>query len=182
MQTCKDVQHMPFLSSGFHFCLVLFLTPSLSLSLLCLFSVSDYIIKEKTVLLQKKDSEGFGFVLRGAKGKKCEIHTNILPCNHTHWFSYGKSNCTWHALIMHSHSHIFSPAQTPIEEFTPTPAFPALQYLESVDEGGVAWRAGLRMGDFLIEVIPWFTTVLWVVFSVEVSETIQKAFREWKGV
>ncbi|XP_027297776.1 SH3 and multiple ankyrin repeat domains protein 1 isoform X1 [Cricetulus griseus] len=73
-------------------------------------SGSDYIIKEKTVLLQKKDSEGFGFVLRGAK------------------------------------------AQTPIEEFTPTPAFPALQYLESVDEGGVAWRAGLRMGDFLIEV------------------------------
>uniref|UniRef100_A0A8C5RMS5 SH3 and multiple ankyrin repeat domains 1 n=1 Tax=Laticauda laticaudata TaxID=8630 RepID=A0A8C5RMS5_LATLA len=72
--------------------------------------VSDYIIKEKTVLLQKKDNEGFGFVLRGAK------------------------------------------AQTPIEEFTPTPAFPALQYLESVDEGGVAWRAGLRMGDFLIEV------------------------------
>uniref|UniRef100_A0A8C8T9Q7 SH3 and multiple ankyrin repeat domains 1 n=1 Tax=Peromyscus maniculatus bairdii TaxID=230844 RepID=A0A8C8T9Q7_PERMB len=72
--------------------------------------IKDYIIKEKTVLLQKKDSEGFGFVLRGAK------------------------------------------AQTPIEEFTPTPAFPALQYLESVDEGGVAWRAGLRMGDFLIEV------------------------------
>uniref|UniRef100_A0A8K9X5I1 PDZ domain-containing protein n=1 Tax=Oncorhynchus mykiss TaxID=8022 RepID=A0A8K9X5I1_ONCMY len=63
-----------------------------------------------SLLLQKKDSEGFGFVLRGAK------------------------------------------AQTPIEEFTPTPAFPALQYLESVDEGGVAWRAGLRMGDFLIEV------------------------------
>lgn len=52
-------------------------------------------------------------------------------------------------------SHIFTPssAQTPIEEFTPTPAFPALQYLESVDEGGVAWRAGLRMGDFLIEVV-----------------------------
>uniref|UniRef100_A0A3Q2YBZ7 PDZ domain-containing protein n=1 Tax=Hippocampus comes TaxID=109280 RepID=A0A3Q2YBZ7_HIPCM len=70
----------------------------------------DYIIKEKTAVLQKKDNEGFGFVLRGAK------------------------------------------AQTPIEEFTPTPAFPALQYLESVDEGGVAWRAGLRMGDFLIEV------------------------------
>ncbi|KAK3572176.1 hypothetical protein QTP86_024849, partial [Hemibagrus guttatus] len=74
------------------------------------FIYSDYIIKEKSVLLQKKDNEGFGFVLRGAK------------------------------------------AQTPIEEFTPTPAFPALQYLESVDEGGVAWRAGLRMGDFLIEV------------------------------
>uniref|UniRef100_A0AAY5EM37 SH3 and multiple ankyrin repeat domains 2b n=1 Tax=Electrophorus electricus TaxID=8005 RepID=A0AAY5EM37_ELEEL len=71
---------------------------------------SDCVIDEKTVLLQKKDNEGFGFVLRGAK------------------------------------------ADTPIEEFTPTPAFPALQYLESVDEGGVAWQAGLRTGDFLIEV------------------------------
>nr|KAF6467733.1 SH3 and multiple ankyrin repeat domains 2 [Rousettus aegyptiacus] len=71
---------------------------------------SDCIIEEKTVVLQKDDNEGFGFVLRGAK------------------------------------------ADTPIEEFTPTPAFPALQYLESVDEGGVAWQAGLRTGDFLIEV------------------------------
>ncbi|KAI4530238.1 hypothetical protein MJG53_017043 [Ovis ammon polii x Ovis aries] len=71
---------------------------------------SDCVIEEKTVVLQKKDNEGFGFVLRGAK------------------------------------------ADTPIEEFTPTPAFPALQYLESVDEGGVAWQAGLRTGDFLIEV------------------------------
>uniref|UniRef100_A0ACB8G3B3 SH3 and multiple ankyrin repeat domains protein 2 n=1 Tax=Sphaerodactylus townsendi TaxID=933632 RepID=A0ACB8G3B3_9SAUR len=70
---------------------------------------SDCIIEEKAVVLQKKDNEGFGFVLRGAK------------------------------------------ADTPIEEFTPTPAFPALQYLESVDEGGVAWQAGLRTGDFLIE-------------------------------
>ncbi|XP_057362696.1 SH3 and multiple ankyrin repeat domains protein 2 isoform X2 [Manis pentadactyla] len=71
---------------------------------------SDCVVEEKAVALQKKDNEGFGFVLRGAK------------------------------------------ADTPIEEFTPTPAFPALQYLESVDEGGVAWQAGLRTGDFLIEV------------------------------
>ncbi|XP_051580621.1 SH3 and multiple ankyrin repeat domains protein 3-like isoform X2 [Myxocyprinus asiaticus] len=73
-------------------------------------SYSDYIIEEKNAALQKKENEGFGFVLRGAK------------------------------------------AETPIEEFTPTPAFPALQYLESVDVEGVAWRAGLRTGDFLIEV------------------------------
>ncbi|XP_073907030.1 SH3 and multiple ankyrin repeat domains protein 2 isoform X3 [Castor canadensis] len=73
-------------------------------------AASDCVIEDKTVVLQKKDNEGFGFVLRGAK------------------------------------------ADTPIEEFTPTPAFPALQYLESVDEGGVAWQAGLRTGDFLIEV------------------------------
>lgn len=53
-------------------------------------------------------------------------------------------------------------AETPIEEFTPTPAFPALQYLESVDVEGVAWRAGLRTGDFLIEVSPlgWGLTAL----------------------
>uniref|UniRef100_A0A3B4AGJ3 PDZ domain-containing protein n=1 Tax=Periophthalmus magnuspinnatus TaxID=409849 RepID=A0A3B4AGJ3_9GOBI len=78
----------------------------------CLFCVSpsDYIIEEKNAVLQKKENEGFGFVLRGAK------------------------------------------AETPIEEFSPTPAFPALQYLESVDVEGVAWRAGLRTGDFLIEV------------------------------
>ncbi|XP_077569311.1 SH3 and multiple ankyrin repeat domains protein 2-like [Stigmatopora nigra] len=73
-------------------------------------AASDCVVDEKTVVLQKKENEGFGFVLRGAK------------------------------------------ADTPIEEFTPTPAFPALQYLESVDEGGVAWQAGLRTGDFLIEV------------------------------
>lgn len=30
---------------------------------------SDCVIDEKTVVLQKKDNEGFGFVLRGAKGK-----------------------------------------------------------------------------------------------------------------
>ncbi|XP_055987790.1 SH3 and multiple ankyrin repeat domains protein 2 isoform X2 [Sorex fumeus] len=73
-------------------------------------AASDCSVQDKTVVLQKRDNEGFGFVLRGAK------------------------------------------ADTPIEEFTPTPAFPALQYLESVDEGGVAWQAGLRTGDFLIEV------------------------------
>lgn len=38
-------------------------------SLVVYFLCSDYIIKEKTVLLQKKDNEGFGFVLRGAKGE-----------------------------------------------------------------------------------------------------------------
>lgn len=88
------------------------------------------------MLLQKKDSEGFGFVLRGAKGKR----TDLFSSSHT---SFKYTSCHFCSVFL---------AQTPIEEFTPTPAFPALQYLESVDEGGVAWRAGLRMGDFLIEV------------------------------
>ncbi|TRY95469.1 hypothetical protein DNTS_000441 [Danionella cerebrum] len=73
-------------------------------------STSDCVTEQRTVILQKQDNEGFGFVLRGAK------------------------------------------ADTPIEEFVPTAAFPALQYLESVDEGGAAWRTGLRSGDFLTEV------------------------------
>lgn len=43
---------------------------------------SDYIIKEKTVLLQKKDNEGFGFVLRGAKGERLiKIIHHSLCCH-----------------------------------------------------------------------------------------------------
>uniref|UniRef100_A0A8C9WPX8 SH3 and multiple ankyrin repeat domains 3 n=1 Tax=Scleropages formosus TaxID=113540 RepID=A0A8C9WPX8_SCLFO len=59
--------------------------------------------------------------------------------------------CDVSVILMSARCNL-SPAETPIEEFTPTPAFPALQYLESVDVEGVAWRAGLRTGDFLIEV------------------------------
>lgn len=44
---------------------------------LCSLLHSDYIIEEKNAVLQKKESEGFGFVLRGAKG---EIQT---PYTHT---------------------------------------------------------------------------------------------------
>lgn len=102
------------------------------------------------MLLQKKDNEGFGFVLRGAKGGTLDQkpHHSLL-----HLYSYTLLYLSIQALLCKSCSHTLSfAAQTPIEEFTPTPAFPALQYLESVDEGGVAWRAGLRMGDFLIEV------------------------------
>ncbi|MBZ3880435.1 SH3 and multiple ankyrin repeat domains protein 3 [Sciurus carolinensis] len=71
-------------------------------------SHSDYVIDDKVAVLQKREHEGFGFMLGGAK------------------------------------------AEIPIKEFTPTPAFPALQYLESVDVEGATWRAGICMGDFLI--------------------------------
>lgn len=117
--------------------------------LLCsVLALSDYIIKEKTVLLQKKDNEGFGFVLRGAKGEPQSPHSFVRLCRHFFVFFFFLT-CRSPPTSL---THVSSAAQTPIEEFTPTPAFPALQYLESVDEGGVAWRAGLRMGDFLIEV------------------------------
>uniref|UniRef100_A0A8C4R592 Uncharacterized protein n=1 Tax=Eptatretus burgeri TaxID=7764 RepID=A0A8C4R592_EPTBU len=71
---------------------------------------SELCVQDHNVVLEKTEREGFGFVLRGAKG-------NI-----------------------------------PKETFEPTTAFPALQYLEKVDKGGVAWRAGLRTGDFILEV------------------------------
>lgn len=115
------------------------------------------------MLLQKKDNEGFGFVLRGAKGElrlqKFSLYRfHSLVCSFSPFLiSLSLPHFKPRFLLSVSiHAHPFFvlsfAAQTPIEEFTPTPAFPALQYLESVDEGGVAWRAGLRMGDFLIEV------------------------------
>lgn len=109
------------------------------------------------MLLQKKDNEGFGFVLRGAKGEIfSKIHMTMCYfyiLRFQFFYILFVSTYLIQSHLSKSHSATVSfAAQTPIEEFTPTPAFPALQYLESVDEGGVAWRAGLRMGDFLIEV------------------------------
>lgn len=37
-------------------------------------------------------------------------------------------------------------------ELTPSEKCPALQYLDDVDKGGVADLAGLKKGDFLLEV------------------------------
>ncbi|KAH3738659.1 SH3 and multiple ankyrin repeat domains protein 3-like isoform X2 [Dreissena polymorpha] len=37
-------------------------------------------------------------------------------------------------------------------DFRPTPEFPALQYLDSVDPGSVSDRAGLKGGDFILEI------------------------------
>lgn len=76
--------------------------------------------------------------------------TVFLPGSHGH---VGRQTWKTSPRLLTQYFFVFL-ADTPIEEFTPTPAFPALQYLESVDEGGVAWQAGLRTGDFLIEVGP----------------------------
>ena len=37
-------------------------------------------------------------------------------------------------------------------DFSPTPDFPALQYLDRVDRGSMADRVGLKPGDFVLEV------------------------------
>ena len=44
-------------------------------------------------------------------------------------------------------------ATSPLMELTPSSRYPALQYLDDVDQGGVADLAGLRKGDYLIQVI-----------------------------
>ncbi|KAI2653398.1 SH3 and multiple ankyrin repeat domains protein 3 [Labeo rohita] len=112
---------------------------------------SDYIIEEKNAVLQKKENEGFGFVLRGAKVVFDNTYGSAGQlCKSKPFIDLIQSVCTYNVIF-----HVIlcvCVAETPIEEFTPTPAFPALQYLESVDIEGVAWRAGLRTGDFLIEV------------------------------
>lgn len=75
--------HPPFLFS-----------PALSLLLL-----SDYIIKEKTVLLQKKDNEGFGFVLRGAKGEPLLIVFCLYTFFQTHMLFLSNLSIHTHALV-----------------------------------------------------------------------------------
>lgn len=47
--------------------------------------LSDYVIEEKTATLQKRDSEGFGFVLRGAKGN---ANVNVCYSQSAHKLSY----------------------------------------------------------------------------------------------
>lgn len=43
-------------------------------------------------------------------------------------------------------------ASSPLMELRPSERCPALQYLDDVDAGGVADRAGLKKGDFLLAV------------------------------
>ncbi|CAH2216074.1 jg19519, partial [Pararge aegeria aegeria] len=43
-------------------------------------------------------------------------------------------------------------ASSPLMELRPSERCPALQYLDDVDAGGVADRAGLKKGDFLIAI------------------------------
>ena len=43
---------------------------------------SDCVVDEKTVVLQKKENEGFGFVLRGAKGRSVHVsHLHSALCS-----------------------------------------------------------------------------------------------------
>lgn len=43
-------------------------------------------------------------------------------------------------------------AKLPISSFVPTPQQPAIQFFEKVDPGSVADKAGIKAGDFVLEV------------------------------
>lgn len=69
--------------------------------------------------------------------------------------------CRWgepHTVILHRGQKGFgfilrgAKADSPLMELQPSERFPALQYLDDVDENGVADRAGLRKGDFILAV------------------------------
>lgn len=69
--------------------------------------------------------------------------------------------CKWgepHTVILHRGQKGFgfvlrgAKADSPLMELQPSERFPALQYLDDVDENGVADRAGLRKGDFILAV------------------------------
>lgn len=118
-----------------------------------------------TEVHRSTDRWGPVFYIKGSNRRHCQnlfnrtsLQSFPAVCSH--------SVCVWwcHRCVVTKWwdvAHLCAAADTPIEEFTPTPAFPALQYLESVDEGGVAWQAGLRTGDFLIEVRALFFLLLW---------------------
>ena len=48
-------------------------------------------------------------------------------------------------------------------KFSPTPELPALQYLDRVDKGSVADRAGLKPADFILEV-GWILHLFHLIF------------------
>jgi SH3/ankyrin repeat-containing protein len=69
--------------------------------------------------------------------------------------------CRWgepHTVILHRGQKGFgfvlrgAKADSPLMELQPAERFPALQYLDDVDENGVADRAGLRKGDFILAI------------------------------
>jgi len=69
--------------------------------------------------------------------------------------------CRWgepHTVILHRGQKGFgfvlrgAKADSPLMELQPSERYPALQYLDDVDENGVADRAGLRKGDFILAV------------------------------
>ena len=54
-------------------------------------------------------------------------------------------------------------------QFVPSEKMPALQYLDSVEKGSVSDKAGLKAGDFILEVrfLKIYLCVMWPLIAVE---------------
>jgi len=85
------------------------------------------------------------------------------------------THCSWgepHTVILHRGQKGFgfvlrgAKADSPLMELQPSDRFPALQYLDDVDENGVADRAGLRKGDFILAVSCSYQKLLRSIVSV----------------
>ena len=79
------------------------------------------------ILVIPRGPKGFGFILRGARRA----------------LFFG---------ISYNNPFANADVESMQLEFRPTPAVPALQFFEGVDMQGMAMRAGLRPGDFLLEI------------------------------
>lgn len=72
--------------------------------------------------------------------------------------SYSVNNMEYRTVVLHRATRGFgfvlrgAKASSPLMEITPSERCPALQYLDDVDQGGVADIAGLKKGDFLVAV------------------------------
>ena len=87
-----------------------------------------------------------GFSMKGIKG----LNENISLPTLCALYSCLQFATRWHAC---SHVIIIFPSATKSnEQFHPNPQVPALQYICAVAKGGAAEVAGLKQGDFLIEV------------------------------
>lgn len=58
-------------------------------------------------------------------------------------------------------------ASSPLMELRPSERCPGLQYLDDVDSGGVADRAGLRKGDFLVAVSRYYQKLFGFALNVQ---------------
>lgn len=88
-----------------------------------------------------------GFSMKGIKGLNENISLPTLCAHCTHACSLLRDGMHVPHVII-----IFPSATKSNEQFHPNPQVPALQYICAVAKGGAAEVAGLKQGDFLIEV------------------------------
>ena len=88
--------------------------------------LSTLIENNSRQLVLQRGKQGFGFVLRGSRSKSGDTAMN--------------------------NNSSFAYFQVPGKFFRPSVCFPALQFIESIEKGSNADRAGLKPNHFLLQV------------------------------